>query len=399
VLNTDLKNQILTVSQFNQLIDEILSPLQVIVEGELSGINTNSGRWFFATLKDNEASVGLFAPLGRISNWQVLQEGMRVRVDGWPRLYQKTGRFSLFARSILPAGKGALKEAYEKLKRDLEALGYFDPARKRPLPPFIRRIGLISAPDSRAYSDFVTILNSLSSGIRVDFYPVLVQGNQAIDKIRSAFNFFNCHPDRYDLLVLTRGGGSLEDLLPFNSRVLAEVVYGSQIPVLAAIGHEKDENLIDLVADIRAATPTAAAQTINSCQQQFLLVIGQLAEEIIRGYQESVLSGGEQLGNLVNNLFFYYQRQFQRADLLFTRLREATSRLSGQVAFERKNLISLTKLLASFDYRNVLRRGFTLTINNRGKIITASNQVLLGDRIMTRLYRGEIVSLVKQKNG
>ena len=364
----------------------------------MAEIKTSQGKWFFATLKDDQASVPVFSYLDKVPNWQMLQDGLKVRIEGQPKIYQKTGRFSLFAQSITPAGRGALREALENLKKELEQLGYFDLTRKRPFPLFVKRIGLISAPDSRAYSDFVTILNSLPSGIKIDFYPVLVQGNQAIDKIRLAFDFFNRNPGRYDLLVLTRGGGSLEDLLPFNNRALAEVVYGSQIPVLAAIGHEKDECLIDLVADIRAATPTAAAQMINSCQQQFLLDIDQLAEEIISSYRESVLAGSDQLNGLVNNLFVYYQRQFQRASLLFTLLEEAANRLLGQVAFEKENLANLKKLLASFDYQSVLRRGFTLTLNDRGKIITASRQVLLGDEITTRFYRGRIISLIKQKD-
>ncbi|MDD3532120.1 MAG: exodeoxyribonuclease VII large subunit [Candidatus Shapirobacteria bacterium] len=397
MLNTNLKNQTLSVSQFNQLIDEIISPLQVIVEGELSGVNTNSGRWFFAVLKDDQASVNIFSPLGRIPNWQVLQEGMRVRVDGWPRLYQKTGRFSLFARSIQPAGRGALKEAYEKLKKDLEVLGYFDPARKRPLPRLIRKIGLITAPGSRAYSDFISVLADQSSGIKIDFYPVLVQGDEAVDQISQALDFFNQRAKDYDLLVLTRGGGSLEDLLPFNSRILVEAVYGAKVPVLAAIGHEADDCLIDLVADFRSSTPSAAAQLINQHQREALLTIDSLAQRLIDSYQDQILIKRGDLNSFANRLTFYYQNQFQEISLLLARFDGSISSFLRQIQVQEKIRRSLEKLLLSYDHRTILKRGFTLTLDRRAKIITEPGKVLAGEEITTRFYQGEILSEVKNK--
>jgi exodeoxyribonuclease VII large subunit len=397
MLNPDLKSQILSVSQFNQLIDEIISPLQVIVEGELSQINTNSGRWFFATLKDNQASVSIFSPLGRIPNWQVLQEGMRVRVDGWPKIYQKTGRFSLFARSIAPAGRGALKEAYEKLKQDLMALGYFDPARKRALPRLVRRIGLITAPGSRAYSDFVSVLADQSSGLRIDFYPVLVQGDEAINQIVQALDFFNQRAGRYDLLVLTRGGGSLEDLLPFNSRVVAEAVYGAKVPLLAAIGHEADDCLIDLVADFRSSTPTAAAQMIKKHQEEALLMVDSLVQGLIDSYQGQILVQKDNLVNFANRLTFYYQNQFQESAILLARFASGINSFLRQIQTRQKARYSLEKLLLSYDHRAILKRGFTLTLDERAKIVKNPSKVSTGDKITTRFYQGQLVSEVKNK--
>ncbi|MGI6278464.1 MAG: exodeoxyribonuclease VII large subunit [Patescibacteria group bacterium] len=395
----DLTGQVLSVAQFNKLINEIISPLQVVVEGELAQINTSSGRWFFATLKDDQASVNLFSPQDRLPNWQVLQEGMRVRVDGWPRLYQKNGRFSLFARSIQPAGKGALKEAYEKLKKELALLGYFDPARKRKPPRFIRKIGLITAPDSRAYSDFVTVLANQPAGIEVNFYPVLVQGDKAIDQIRQALTFFNNHkPLEYDLLILTRGGGSLEDLLPFNSRALVEAIYGSRIPVLAAIGHEADDCLVDLVADLRAPTPTAAAEIINQYNKENLLEIDNLSSSLVDSYQEIIFLQKNNLIRLVNSLNLFYQTQFQETALLLSRFANGIGSFLSQIQYQKKALYSLEKLLLSFDHQAILKRGFSLTLNNRAKIIKSSDQVSLGEEIITRFWQGQITSEIKKKN-
>jgi exodeoxyribonuclease VII large subunit len=364
----------------------------------LAQVNISQNRWFFATLKDDQASVPVFSPLGRIPNWPVLEDGMRVRVDGWPKIYQKTGKFSLFARAIAPAGKGAIKEALEKLKQELATLGYFDPTRKRNLPMFVRRIGLITAPDSRAYSDFVSILNTQPAGIKVDLYPVLVQGEGAIEDIKGAFDFFNSYSDQYDLLVLTRGGGSLEDLLPFNNRVMAELVYGSRVPVLSAIGHEADECLIDLVADFRASTPTAAAQFINDHHQQVLLQVDGLASSIIDSYQELVGSRQEKAANLLNRLFVYYQGQFDQTQNLISRFGQSIDHYLLKVDNQKKLLSGLEKLLSSFDYRRVLHRGFTLTYGKDGKIITSLGQVDLEETINTRFYQGEIISQVKEKH-
>ena len=394
----NLQDQVLSVAEFNQLIDEIISPLQVVVEGELVRIESRSGRWLFATLKDNKASVSVFSPLSRIPNWQVLQEGMRVRVDGWPRLYQKTGKFSLFARSIAPAGKGALKEALEKLRKELESLGYFALDRKRSLPTFITKIGLITAPGSRAYSDFIKVINDQPSGIEIDFYPVSVQGDLAVGEIKSAFDFFNHQASHYDLLVLTRGGGSLEDLLPFNSRIIAEAVYGAKVPVLAAIGHEADKCLIDLVADVRAPTPTGAAQIINHHHQEVLASVDDLAKTLTDSYQRLILAQKEIATGLAGRLSFYYQRQFRQADYLFTNFERMIDYFSDQIFLKKETLGGLEKLLESLDCKNVLRRGFTLTLDNHDKIITDLEKVSLADQIVTRFYQGEIVSQVKSKN-
>ncbi len=393
----NLQNQVLSVTQFNQLINEIVSPLQVLVEGELVQIRINSGRWFFATLKDDQASVEIFSLLTKISNWQTLQEGMKVRVSANPRIYQKTGKFSLFALTITPAGRGALKEALEKLKEDLSTLGYFLPERKRPLPRFIRKIGLITASGSRAYSDFVAVLGDQPAGIEVDFYPVLVQGDEAITQIKLALNFFNRRAKDYDLLVLTRGGGSLEDLLPFNSKALAEAVYGSSVPILAAIGHEEDDCLIDLVADVRAPTPTGAAQIINGQNQRVLVDINDLSKLIVNQYQQAILNEQRAVASLTGSLLFYYQKQISEVNLLLGRFGRTINTCESWLKTKRETLSGLKKLLSSLDYRNILKRGFTLTINDRGKIITSPENVFLNDQIVTRFYRGEVVSQVKLK--
>jgi exodeoxyribonuclease VII large subunit len=394
----DLTGQVLSVFQFNQLINEIISPLQVVVEGELAQINASSGRWFFATLKDDQASVNLFSPRDRLPNWQVLQEGMKVRVTGWPRLYQKNGRFSLFARSIAPAGKGALKEAYEKLKKELESLGYFDPERKRKLPLFVKKVGLVTASGSRAYSDFISVLANQPAGIEIDFYPVLVQGDEAIDQIKRALGFFNNQASKYDLLILTRGGGSLEDLLPFNSQALVKVVYGSKIPVLAAIGHEEDDCLVDLAADLRAPTPTAAAETINRHHKEILLEVDDLFSSLVGSCQEAVSSQKNNLARLVNSLNLFYQSQFQETALLLNRFNNSVNSFLNQIKFKKEALSSLEKLLLSFDHRAILKRGFTLTLNNRAKIIKSPDQVSLGEQITTRFWQGQITSEIKKKN-
>ena len=253
--------EILSVAQFNQLLSGYLSDLgELIVEGELSQPQISQGKWFFCTLKDNTSAMSVFAPLWKIANAQVLTDGMQVKVYGTVGVHQKTGRMSFTAFAIEPSGEGALRRAYELLKKQLAAEGLFDPARKRPLPLFPQTIGLITASGSRAFADFMRVLGDRMGGLRIQFYPVQVQGRVAVDSICQAFSQINTAANPPEVVVLTRGGGSLEDLLSFNDERVARAVFSCKVPVVSAIGHELDQALTDFVADVRAATPTHAAE-------------------------------------------------------------------------------------------------------------------------------------------
>jgi len=392
----DLSNQVLSVSEFNELIEEIVSPLEVIVKGELSEVNISRNKWFFATLKDDQSSVRIFSVLNLLPNWQVLKEGMKVKVFGHPRLYQKNGSFSIFAKTIIPAGRGGLKAALEKLKKELAEAGYFEVSRHRPLPDFVQKIGLITAKNSRAYSDFVKIINRRQSGLKIDFYPVLVQGEHAVASMKKAFSFFNKKGNDYDLIILTRGGGSLEDLFVFNSRQLVEIIYASRIPVLVGIGHEADQCLVDLVADIRMATPTAAANAINLSYDRKIEEINYFRGEIVVDYKRRVTAARERVNYLVNQLCWQMKRRISQ-------MREERRQYFITLAFfkerilrKKRQIIHLEDLLYNLDYRRLLKRGFSLTFNEYDRIIKKASDLTKDQLMKTVFNQGEAYSEVRK---
>ena len=227
-----------SVSEFLDFINAYLEGVpEVVVQGEISSIKLSQGRWYFITIKDEQSSVDIFAVGSQIPLCRQLEEGMLVNVYGYPKLYKKSGRFSLNATNITPAGEGGLKLAFEKLKLKLEAEGLFDPSRKREITKFPQKIGLITARDSQAYKDFVKVLDARIKGVKIYFYPASVQGRDALKEISAGIAHFNALMPDLDVLVLARGGGSLEDLYTFNTEELARAIYSSKIPIFTCDGH------------------------------------------------------------------------------------------------------------------------------------------------------------------
>jgi len=389
--------RVLSVSEFRDLVNELLSPLAVAVEGEISQISVSQNRWGFLTIKDDEANLNVFAPLFKVAGFSSLKEGMLVKVYGVPSLY-KNGRFSLQAEEIVPSGKGALRAAFEKLKEELARLGYFDEKRKRPLPELVQRIGLITAPGSRAYSDFVKIINQQQAGLKIDFYPVTVQGKEAVESIRKAFAFFNHQAGLYDLVALVRGGGSAEDLFIFNTQEIVETIYGSKVPVIVGIGHEKDETLADLVADWRTPTPTAAAQAINEINRQRTEEVAALLLFFSRHLERQISLINQELGTIIANFTSPLRREREEVVLALDRYRQAILSSGRLVSLWQREREALVGSLRHLDYHQTLKRGFTLTYNRYGRIVKDPRLLSSGEKVITQFLKGKLVSRVVGKN-
>ncbi len=256
--------RILTVSAFLELVNETLKALNdfepIAVEGEVSQYHVNQGQWVNFDLKDDTSLVSIFMPIWKLK--VPLEDGMKVRVHGAGRIYAKYGKFSISAEAVELVGEGALRKALAALRARLEAEGLFDPARKRELPRFPARIALIASTESAAYGDFVRIVRERWPLLKIDSYHVLVQGDRAPDDIVKAIQQANERHENapYDALVITRGGGSFDELMAFNNERLARTIRGSKIPTLVAIGHERDISIAEDVADVRGSTPTDAAR-------------------------------------------------------------------------------------------------------------------------------------------
>jgi len=252
---------IFSVSDFiavvNQTFDYAYPNVQV--EGEVASFKVSQGKFVFFDIKDQGGSVNCFMTV-----WQMrvpIEDGMKVIVSAVPKITQ-WGKFSLTVKSVRPSGEGALKKSFEILKSKLETEGLFAPERKRQLPRIPQNIAVISSTQAAGYADFIKILNDRWGGIKVEVAHVQVQGSDAPDQIIRAINYFNQLESLPEVIVIIRGGGSADDLSTFNDEPLVRAIAGSRIPTLLGVGHETDESLADLVADVRAATPSNAAQIL-----------------------------------------------------------------------------------------------------------------------------------------
>jgi len=308
----------------------------VEVEGEVASFKVNQGKFVFFDIKDTGGSIGCFMTV-----WQLrvpIEDGMKVIVTATPKLTQ-WGKFSLTVKAVRPSGEGALKKSFEILKAKLEAEGLFAPERKRVLPVIPSRVAVISSTQAAGYADFIKILDDRWGGMQVDVAQVTVQGVDAPDQIIRALNFFNSRDDLPEVIVIIRGGGSADDLSAFNDEHLVRAIAGSRVPTLVGVGHEIDESLADLAADVRASTPSNAAQILVPDR-----------EEIIRAVRYQVSSLLPRVESAID----------QQSELVRTRLSDMLERTDDQIDRSMEKLIGITNVLTQLNPQTVLARGYAL---------------------------------------
>ncbi|MGE5327874.1 MAG: exodeoxyribonuclease VII large subunit [Thiobacillus sp.] len=296
---------IFSVSDFIAVLNQSLefSYPTVEVEGEVCSFKVNQGKYVFFDLKDEQGSVGCFMTV-----WQMrvpIEDGMKVIVSAAPKLTQ-WGKFSLTVRAVRPSGEGAIKKSFDLLKSKLEAEGLFAAERKRPLPKIPKNVGVISSIQAAGYADFIKILNDRWGGVKVSVANVQVQGVGSADQIIRAIEYFNQQETPPEVIVIIRGGGSADDLSTFNDEMLVRAIAGSRVPTLVGVGHEIDVSLADLVADVRAATPSNAAQILVPDKHEVSRIIkAQISALIprIQGFIDSQLKLiNDQVGGIVESI-------------------------------------------------------------------------------------------------
>lgn len=289
-----------TVSEFVDLVNQTLDYAypSAVVEGEVAEFKVNQGKWVFFNLKDEETTLPCFIPLFQLK--VPLEDGMKIVVKGRPKL-TKWGKFSFTVQQIMPVGEGSIKKAFEILKKKLEKEGLFDPARKRPLPENLVKIGVISSTSAAGYADFCKILNARWGGLKVQTAHTQVQGLDAPAQIIRALKYFN-EKSEVQLIVIIRGGGSKDDLSCFNDEELARAIAASKIPVMTGIGHEVDESLADLVADLRGSTPSNVAELITPDKHALVAKLAQNLKSARSKVAQSIISTLESLKNVRTNL-------------------------------------------------------------------------------------------------
>lgn len=393
------KTHIITVSQLTAQIKRLLEGAfpDIWIEGEISNLSLPQSGHAYFTLKDENAQIRavLFRSSQRFLKF-TLQHGIQVICRARVGVYEPRGEYQLVVDYIEPKGIGALQLAFEQLKARLEKEGLFDLARKKPLPLLPRRIGLITSPTGAAIRDMLRVISRRHPNMHSIIYPVPVQGPEAAPSIVEAIRHFN-GAKTADVLIVGRGGGSLEDLWAFNEESVARAIFGSAIPVISAVGHETDYTISDFVADLRAPTPSAAAEMVVESEAAFRESIGSIEARLSRSMRQSlerarasVRAHSRLLGDPRRTL----ETLSQRVDELVHRSAVALLHLLRR---DRARLQTAAAGLEHLNPLGVLSRGFSITRTHPGgAIVKDSGQVTIGDRISTKVYAGEILSRVEE---
>ena len=441
----DTRPRALTVSELNHQARHLLesSFMQVWVEGELSGFSRpSSGHWYFS-LKDQKCQIRCAMFRGANQRIRTLpREGDQIRIRGKVTLYENRGDFQIIVEHLEPAGLGALQQAFEALKARLQGEGLFDPARKKPIPATPRHIGVVTSPTGAAIHDILTVLKRRCPAIPVTLYPTAVQGQPATADIVQAIDRAQRH-GLADVLIIGRGGGSLEDLWCFNEEAVARAIAACPIPTVSAVGHEVDVTIADFVADLRAPTPSAAAEKISPDQQDWLRRLaeqqgrlGQSARRLLQRLHNQLGHLSARLRDPRRELLEKAQRmdelelrlnkairdrldqQKQKTDYLLQRMSAQSPRRTLKTAseqtqqLEERLTLAARHLLRQKDERlqhiaqtlhavsplATLGRGYAIVKDDNDRIVRKAGDLVTGSQITARLGHGSVSARVTEIN-
>ena len=361
-----------TVSQLNEYISRVIGtdPLlgAVVVKGEISGIKYHSSGHVYFSIVDAVSKVNCFLPAEYAAGLHFqLDDGMEVILTGGISVYKKNGTYSLYVRCVEISGEGSLAIAFEKMKTKLQQEGLFAAEHKKAIPEFPEKIGVITSATGAAVRDILKILQSRNKLVDVMIFPVLVQGDEAAADIARMIDYVNEHFDNIDTLIVGRGGGSAEDLWAFNEEVVARAVYRSRIPIISAVGHEIDFTICDLVADLRAETPTAAAQLAVPDTRE---LSGKLSE--LRDYLYVQLS----------NKLMYHRL------LTDNLVQDMKNSLKKQIGDFENRLERCHLILEENNPGKVMAGGYSVLTTEEGKVISSVHQIEQGSHYRLRLSDG-----------
>ena len=399
-MNDLFADQTFSVSDITSLIKQTLEITfhSVTVEGEISNFRpASSGHWYFQL---NDAKAALATVMFKPRNWRVPfvpQNGDRVRITGNITVYEKRGSYQLICESITKTGEGDILALLEQRKREFAAAGYFDADRKRPLPPFPKRICVVTSPTGAAIRDILQVLNRRNRTIDVLVLPALVQGDEAAKTIANQIRAAN----RWklgDVMIIGRGGGSVEDLLPFSDRLVVEAVVESQIPVVSAVGHEIDWALCDHAADVRAPTPSAAAELVSRNLEEIAAFFRNSITHMSRILLDRVaLFRSRTALFTAQRMSEYFSRSLQQLHLQNDDLRQRmTSLMHERLSSMRSTVNTLNGKLGALSPLGVLERGYAIVIRATDRtIVTRSGQLDQGDEIAIRFAHGSATAITE----
>ncbi len=437
---------VLTVTELTSAIRGVLELNfdAVWLEGEISGHKVAYSKHAYFTLKDDNAQIRCVMFRGSRSRLQFEPaDGDQVLVQGRVAVYEARGEYQIIVETMEPRGLGALQKAFDQLKKKLEDEGLFSGQNKKPLPEFPWKIGVVTSPTGAVIRDILNVLKRRNPKVSVLLHPVKVQGEGSAEEIANAIRQMNTRHD-LDLLIVGRGGGSIEDLWAFNEEIVARAIHQSRLPVISAVGHEVDFTIADFVADLRAPTPSAAAELAVPVLDDVCASLRDLTERLVAQVEWQVEDGRERLRSLIDRRFFreperILENPAQRLDDITGRLLRSldtwsrvqrdglrskikrllsasperqlrttrdkliyhnqlmTRNMEGRLKQERNRFEGLVRQLQSLSPLNVLGRGYGLvTSSETGKVVTRQDQVTPGDRIHIRLSEGELDARVEE---
>lgn len=440
-MQSEQNTHIFTVSQLNRQAKELLETylFKVQVVGEISNLSRpSSGHWYF-TLKDANAQVrcAMFRNRSQYVRFNP-KEGDQVMITAAVSLYEARGDYQLIAEGMSAAGEGLLRQQFERLKNQLAAEGLFDNAWKKSLPVHPRHLGVVTSPTGAAIHDILTVLKRRYPGLPISIYPVAVQGKEAAPQIARAINRAN-RDGLCDVLIVGRGGGSLEDLWPFNEEIVARAIFASEIPIISAVGHEVDFSISDMVADVRAATPSAAAELVSPDMRQWVNGFHQAEKRLFIAMQQAISLRRMQVQQLNKRLRHPRERlqvYMQRLDRLEGELSTAMARILKQgrqrastlqqrlqqqrpdrkLALYQQQLRNLQQLLhknmrqqlhdrqQAFSLQaqklhlisplNTLSRGYAIVQTPDGQAVRRATDIPVGSTVHAHVQEGELVCQV-----
>ena len=369
----------------------------VWVEGEISGLTRPSSGHVYLTLKDSHAQINgiIWASDAETLDFE-LEQGMQVVCRGGVDVYPQRGTYQIIIRRITPKGVGSLQLAFKQLHAKLTAEGLFDPAHKRDLPRLPKHIAVVTSPTGAAVRDFLQVLLRRWPGVRVTIVPCKVQGSGAGDEIAAATRRCLRFASPPDVIVLTRGGGSIEDLWAFNEEVVVRAIHASSIPIISGVGHEIDVTLTDLAADSRALTPSEAAERVVPDIADVRRYMGQCQQRMVNATQAKFRSATSELNFLASRPVIQRPLEsLRQAAMELDFLEKSICRTAEQqIARQRAELASLAERLNSISPLEVLARGYSLTSDSAGNLVRACESIDLGDTIQTQIADGVITSQV-----
>jgi exodeoxyribonuclease VII large subunit len=394
-------DRIFTVTEINNYIkymfqkDVLLT--QVYVKGEISNFKLHSSGHIYYTLKDSESRIkGVMFKRYADKLKFMPEDGLAVVVRGYFSIYERDGQYQLYTEDMMPEGTGSLYKAYEQLKRKLSSEGMFDEDIKKPLPFMPRKVGVVTSPTGAAIRDIISIIKRRCPSTDILLYPVHVQGESAANEIASGIKYFNKEKN-VDVMIVGRGGGSIEELWAFNEEVVAREIYESEIPVISAVGHETDYTIADFTADLRAATPSAAAELVVPDRQSLLSRINQyeyILNSSIRKYISDKKSGIERISR--ESVFRQLEKKLlnlgQTLDMLSKYLDTNTIYILKN---KRNELVKNMEKLAILNPEAALDRGYAIirSIKN-GKLISSTAEINTSDKLELKLKDGSVTVVV-----